>query len=300
MIIDASQSRTLKPIAPERPAEDLRRLIDARLGSLLPSPESGSPRLAQAVRATCLGRGKRVRPILAMLSADHFGGRGSLATDFGCAVELIHTASIVLDDLPCMDNAATRRGQPSLHRRFGEDTAVLTAVALLNLAYGVVAADDAFPADIRLILTRLLSEAVGFDGLVTGQMRDLRDPDASRDETALTSLNHQKTSVLFVAAMVGGAVIAGGDEGARACARAFAERLGLVFQMRDDVQDATSTSEAMGKDQAQDKDHVTFVTLWGVERTRSAARETFDAALDVLGDRGSPLAIYVRDLFEDL
>ncbi len=300
MIIDASHSRTLTPVAAGQPADELRRLIDVRLASLLPSPDSGSLRLVQAVRATCLGRGKRVRPILAMLSADHFGGREAAAMDFGCAIELIHTASIVLDDLPCMDNAATRRGQPSLHRRFGEDTAVLTAVALLNLAYGVVAADETFPAETRLVLTRLLSEAVGFDGLVTGQMRDLRDPDASRDEAALASLNHQKTSVLFVAAMVGGAVIAGGGEGARAAARAFAERLGLVFQMRDDVQDATSTSEAMGKDQDQDKDRITFVTLWGVDRTRTAARETLEAALGGLGDRDSRLAIYARDLFEDL
>ncbi len=300
MIIDASHSRTLTPVTAERPVEDLRRLIDLRLASLLPAPDAGSPRLAQAVRATCLGRGKRVRPILAMLSADHFGGREAAATEFGCAVELIHTASIVLDDLPCMDNAATRRGQPSLHRRFGEDTAVLTAVALLNLAYGVVAADDAFSAETRLMLTRLLSDAVGFDGLVTGQMRDLRDPDASRDEAALASLNHQKTSVLFVAATVGGAVIAGGEDQAMARARAFAERLGLVFQMRDDVQDATSTSEAMGKDQEQDKDRVTFVTLWGVERTRDAARKTLEGALDALGDRDSRLAIFARDLFEDL
>src|SRR5262249_35312395 len=217
-----------------------RSWVDLRLRKLLPPVEPVPNLLTDAVRDICLGPGKRVRPVLAMLSAAHFGGRELAALDFGCAIELIHTASLVLDDLPCMDDAAMRRGVLTLHRRFGEDTAILSAVALLNHAYAVVAADSAVNAGTRLALGALLSGAVGFHGLVSGQFRDLREPQAQRDELALTSLNYQKTAVLFSAAMVGGAMIAGADEAAKARARLFANHLGLAFQLWDDLQDLIS------------------------------------------------------------
>jgi geranylgeranyl diphosphate synthase type II len=274
--------------------------VDLRLREILPGAGSGSTLLSDAVREACLGRGKRVRPLLAMLSAAHFGGRDQAALDFGCALELVHTASLILDDLPCMDDAEMRRGRPTLHRRFGEDTAVLSAIGLLNQAYAVIAADVELPAETRLALNLLLSECVGFDGLVTGQIRDLRDPEHLRDEAALTSLNHQKTSVLFVAALVGGALIAGADRGAQMAARTFASRLGLAFQLFDDLQDSTSTLEAMGKDACQDADRVTFVTLWGVERTRAAIGETLSAAVAALGGGDSPLALYALGLFHQV
>jgi geranylgeranyl diphosphate synthase type II len=274
-----------------------RDWVDLRLRELLPGAGAGSTLLIDAVRDACLGRGKRVRPLLAMLSAAHFGGRDLSALDFGCALELVHTASLILDDLPCMDDAEMRRGRPTLHRRFGEDTAVLSAIALLNQAYAVIAGDAALAPETRLALNLLLSDCVGFEGLVTGQIRDLRDPEPLRDEATLTTLNHQKTSVLFVAALVGGALIAGADRGAQAAARAFACRLGLAFQLFDDLQDSTSTLEAMGKDACQDADRITFVTLWGVERTRAAIGETLSAAVAALGSDDSPLALYALGLF---
>ncbi len=234
-----------------------------------------------------------------MLSAAHFGGRELAALDFGCALELIHTASLILDDLPCMDDAAVRRSQPTLHRRFGEDAAVLSAVALLNHAYAVIAADEGLNAETRLVLISLVSSAVGFNGLVAGQIRDLRDSAAVRDEAALTSLNHQKTGVLFVAALEGGAVIAGADSEARTAARRFADRLGLAFQLWDDLQDATSTLETMGKDVRQDEGRITFVTLWGAERTRIAIDEVIEEALSTLSDRDCTLATFALNLFQN-
>ena len=274
-----------------------RARVDLRLEKLLP-PADAMPRpLTGAVRDICLGPGKRIRPLLTMLSSAHFGGRELAALDFGCALELIHTASLVLDDLPCMDDAVMRRGQLTLHRRFGEDTAVLAAVALLNHAYGVVASDATVESETRLALIALLSETVGFRGLVSGQFRDLRDPEALRDEQTLTSLNHQKTGVLFAAAMVGGAMIAGADQAAQMRARLFANRLGLAFQLWDDLQDSVSTSEAIGKDVRKDDDRVTFVTLWGEERTRAAIAETIEEALASFNDPDCPLALYVLDLF---
>jgi geranylgeranyl diphosphate synthase type II len=279
-------------------ASDARRTcVDLRLKELLPPADSAPRPLTNAVRDICLGPGKRVRPLLAMLSSAHFGGRELAALDFGCALELIHTASLVLDDLPCMDDAELRRGKLTLHRRFGEDTAVLSAVALLNHAYGVIAGDRAVDSDTRLALLVLLSETVGFRGLVSGQFRDLRDPESLRDELTLTSLNHQKTGVLFAAAMIGGAMIAGADQAAQMRARLFANGLGLAFQMWDDLQDSVSTSDAIGKDVRKDDGRVTFVTLWGEERTRAAIAETIDEALANFGDPSCPLALYALALF---
>ncbi|HEX3953700.1 MAG TPA: polyprenyl synthetase family protein [Stellaceae bacterium] len=274
-----------------------RTLVDHRLKNLLPPADSVPNLLTDAVRDICLGPGKRVRPVLAMLSTAHFGGRELAALDFGCALELIHTASLVLDDLPCMDDAAMRRGMLTLHRRFGEDTAILSAVALLNHAYGVVTGDSTVDSGIRLALVALLSEAVGFRGLVAGQFRDLRDPEAQRDELTLASLNHQKTGVLFSAAMVGGAMIAGADEAEQGRARLFADHLGLAFQLWDDLQDLISTPEAVGKDVRKDDYRVTFITLWGEKRTRAAIAETIDEALESCGDRNCPLALYTLNLF---
>ena len=274
-----------------------RMRVDLRLKKLLPPADSAPRPLTDAVRDICLGPGKRVRPVLAMLSSAHFGGHELAALDFGCALELIHAASLVLDDLPCMDDAVMRRGKLTVHRRFGEDTAVLSAVALLNHAYGVIASDAKVDSETRLALIALLSETVGFCGLVSGQFRDLRDPEALRDELTLTSLNHQKTGVLFAAAMVGGAMIAGADQAAQVQAQIFANRLGLAFQLWDDLQDSVSTSEAMGKDVRKDDGRVTFLTLWGEERTRSAIAETIDEALASLGDSSCPLALYALNLF---
>jgi geranylgeranyl diphosphate synthase type II len=232
--------------------------------------------------------------LLAMMSSAHFGGRELAALDFGCALELIHTASLVLDDLPCMDDAAMRRGKLTLHRRYGEDTAVLSAVALLNHAYAVIAGDPLVDSKTRLALVALLSDTVGFHGLVSGQFRDLRDPENLRDEETLTTLNYQKTGVLFA-----GAMIAGADQAAQTRARLFANRLGLAFQLWDDLQDSISTSEAMGKDVRKDDGRVTFVTLWGEERTRAAITETIDEALASFGDRSCPLALYALNLFHN-
>jgi geranylgeranyl diphosphate synthase type II len=269
-------------------------VVDLRLEAVL--PRSGAELLVEAVRAACGGRGKRIRPTLAMLSAAHFGGRELDALDFGCALEMVHTASLILDDLPCMDDAAMRRGAPALHRRFGEDVAVLSAVALLNQAYALIAADEALEATTRLSLTGLVSSAVGFGGLVEGQIRDLRDPPSHRGEAGLKSLNHQKTGKLFVAALDGGAVIAGAQSAQRLSACLFADRLGFAFQLCDDLLDSTASQETIGKDVLQDQGRITFVSLWGEARTRSMIKLAIEEAVAAIGGPDCPLAAYALTL----
>ena len=166
-----------------------RARVDLRLRKLLPPADAAPLPLIGAVRDICLRPGKRVRPLLAMLSSAHFGGDELAALDFGCALELIHTASLVLDDLPCMDDAMMRRGKLTLHRRFGEDTAVLAAVALLNHAYGVIASDATVEAETRLALIALLSETVGFRGLVSGQA-DGANPRAACEPEVVRHARH--------------------------------------------------------------------------------------------------------------
>lgn len=274
-----------------------RGLIEDRLTELLPSARTGPKLLGSAVRDACLGRGKRVRPLLALLSAQQFGGDWPLALDFGCAVEMVHSASLILDDLPCMDDAALRRGRPTLHRTYGEATAVLGAVALLNEAYAVVAADDGLSAEARLALQQLLTQAIGFQGLTAGQTRDLHDAEATRTEANLTTLNHEKTGVLFVAVVEGGAVLAGASEAERASARRFAGKLGMAFQLLDDLHDATASIQVLGKDAGKDAGRTTFASLWGVERARQTLKEIFEEALADLGDREGALAQYALSLF---
>ena len=282
---------------------ELRAQVDARLAALLGSAAAAPPVLRDAVGYALLSPGKRLRPVLALLAAEHFGdGRPhDAALDAGCAIEMVHAASLILDDLPCMDDAALRRGRPTVHRRFGEDMAVLAAIALLNHAYAVVAAAPGLPAEARLTLVSALSGAVGFDGLVAGQARDLRERDGVAEPTPLHELNRQKTGVLFIAAVEGGARAAGARGARLEGARGFARGLGEAFQILDDLLDATATSEAAGKDVGQDGGKPTVVSLIGAEGARAEMHRRLRTALDHLDDAGpGPLSRFAELLFVSL
>lgn len=271
----------------------LRLLVQSRLAELAPSQDT---LLSLAAREALLGHGKRVRPVLAMLAAAHVGGRPDDALDYGCALEMVHAASLVLDDLPCMDDAALRRGQPTLHRRHGEDAAVLAAVALLNQSTRLIL-QSRLPAETRVATLDLLTQAVGFEGLAQGQMRDLRDDPDARDALALRQINDLKTGGLFVATVRGGGLLGGGDADDLMRLSAFGEAVGFAFQLYDDLLDACSTADALGKDVGQDRETTTFVDLWGEGRVRAAVRQSLLSAADAVG-RDSPLSLYVLDLFQ--
>jgi geranylgeranyl pyrophosphate synthase len=273
----------------------LRQRIEHRLGELLSFRSQTPKALDEAMRYSMFSAGKRVRPVLAMVAARHFGGHEDDALDFACAIEMVHTASLILDDLPSMDNAAIRRRRETLHVAFGEDVALLTAIALLSQAFGVIAGCHALPHLIRLRLVQLLSDTIGFSGLAAGQMRDLRDEVHLKTVDGVTTLNHQKTGVLFVAAVEGGAAIAGASEDELHSAQAFARNLGLAFQLYDDLLDATSTLGALGKDAGKDSGKRNVISLLGVEETRNAVRRAVETALAPLND--GPLKDYSLRLF---
>ncbi|MEE5062944.1 polyprenyl synthetase family protein [Pseudomonas alliivorans] len=246
---------------------DMRARIEKRLDELLPQEGNERDLVALAMREGTLAPGKRVRPMLLMLAAeglehsDRQSGGASL--DLGCAVEMIHAASLVLDDMPCMDNAQLRRGRPTVHLKFGQDVAILAAIALLSRAFGVVAAINEVPPSNRTRIVEILADTVGMQGLVRGQYQDLREGQRSRcaEEIALT--NRLKTGVLFGAIMDMAWLISSADESVRFELQGFATELGQAFQLYDDLQDEALDN---AKDQGKDKGKSTFVSLYGQQK----------------------------------
>lgn len=248
-------------------AAALLTLVDGRLGELLVQPGNGaSDTLARAIREGVLAPGKRIRPLLMLLAARGLSHALHPAIlDLACAVEMVHTASLFLDDLPCMDNARLRRGQPTLHLRYGEDVAVLGAVALLSHAWRLVATAKDVPDAIRTRLVVVLSDAIGLQGLVRGQYRDLHQESAREWQLhSVECTNQEKTGALFSAALEIVALVCGADVHARAALLIAATELGHAFQLYDDLQDGDNTStRPITKDQCKDDGKVTMVALLG-------------------------------------
>lgn len=258
----------------------LKSAIDTRLTALLPLQSQSSQLLNEAIRYSLLAPGKRVRPLLALLTAHHCGADWRRGLDPACALEMAHTASLILDDLPSMDNAELRRGSATVHRRFGEDIAVLAAVALLNQAFAVLAEAPELEAELRLELVGRFSFAIGLAGLVTGQSRDLHEHNAQAE--ALEEINRQKTGVLFSLAVEVGLRVAGASaQQTKALAR-FARSLGQAFQARDDLLDCTGSSCQLGKDVGQDVGKTCLMEIIGEAGVREAFERHAQRALDAL------------------
>lgn len=239
--------------------------VNARLAELLPAVLPGHDTLAGAVRDSVLGPGKRLRPAMTVLVVQGLGGSSRAAVDAGCAVEMVHAASLILDDLPCMDDALLRRGKPALHRSHGEDVAILTSVALLSRAYGILASLPDVDPVARAGCVAILAEAVGPFGLVGGQFGDLRT--TRTDAREAVRINELKTGALFRAAVEIGALVAGSDDGARGHLREFALEVGSAFQLLDDLLDASGDPLLVGKDVGKDRGKGTVLSMVGTTRT---------------------------------
>lgn len=274
----------------------IRARIDARLAELLP-PDSSGNQVGAAMLAGTLPAGKRVRPILLVLAAQDLGHDSPALIDLGCAIEMVHAGSLIVDDMPCMDDAALRRGQPTIHRRFGEDVAILATVALLSKAFHVVAALESVDAAVRAQLVTCLAEAVGTQGLVHGQYQDLRDGTRARSAGDIASTNELKTGMLFSATLQMAGLIAGASETQQSHLRHFAIELGHSFQLLDDLADGEPDT---GKDAGKDVGKSTLVSLLGVEVARKQLARHLGQAdawlAEVYGDR-SQVSRYVHRFF---
>lgn len=246
----------------------LRSQVDERLDHWL--PRCPAPDLiGNAMRSGTLAPGKRIRPLLLLLALRDLqpGRDNAAALDLACALELVHAASLYLDDLPCMDDAELRRGQPTIHRQFGEDVAVLGAIALLSQAFSIAASATGIPPATATQLVRVLAQATGAQGLVRGQFHDLHEGRRARPLQAITQTNRLKTCPLFTAAVEFAALVAGVDAHCMGHLSGFATELGMAFQLIDDLADGLSPQQ-IGKDAGKDAGKSTVVALLGPDATR--------------------------------
>ncbi|WP_454915753.1 polyprenyl synthetase family protein [Xanthobacter sediminis] len=255
----------------------LRAVVDRRLGLLVPPPAVHPAALHAAMRHILLAPGKRLRPLLAMAAAQQFDAGEHEVLDFGCALEMVHAASLIMDDLPAMDDAALRRGQPTTHLQFGEDVALLAAVALVSRAFGAAAGAPGVSETLRLDAVATLSLAVGSLGLCGGQFDDLR-PAAGRAVKATEDVNRRKTGVLFTAAAEIAGHVAGADEARMTHLKAFAAHVGRAYQILDDILDATASGGSLGKDVGKDAQKATVIAALGAPRARTLLAEHLSSA----------------------
>jgi geranylgeranyl diphosphate synthase type II len=279
----------------ESALEEKRRRVEAALGRLRPGGRS--PAVEAAVASSLFAPAKRLRPILSLMVADVLKGDAESVLPAACAVEMAHTASLILDDLPSMDDAVSRRGRPACHVEHGEATAILAAFALLNRGFEILAEGwpGAPPAEARAGLARELAGAVGMAGMIAGQAADLAATDRVLDFATLEFIHSHKTGALFMASAGIGAAAARASASERGALVAYAKNLGLAFQIVDDLIDATGSEGAAGKDVGKDVKKTTFVSFAGVAGARQLAGELIEAsegALRGFGPRARPL----RDL----
>lgn len=276
---------------------DYVKEIEAALERYLPQGEYEEQRLIDAVRYSLDLPGKRVRPSLTLAFAKLCGGEPDAAMPFACAVEMVHTYSLIHDDLPCMDNDDFRRGQPSNHKVYGEDIALLAGDALQSMAYAVMLGREAVEAvggERAARAARILAEKSGLLGMVGGQVIDLGLERRQVGIGLVQLMEEKKTANLIEAACMMGCVVAGADDERIAAAERYAHSIGLAFQIVDDILDVTSTAEELGKPIGSDIDNEknTYMSLLGPDRCRSLVEElTMEAirSLDCFGGDTSEL-----------
>jgi geranylgeranyl diphosphate synthase type II len=290
-------------VSGDRYFNDCRELIDRHLGAI--AEDAVTPLALRAtVRTALTSSGKRVRGLLTLAAGQAAGCRPERLLDAAAAMEMIHASSLILDDLPSMDDAQLRRGAPTLHREYGEDLAILAAVALLNHAYGLIARnwDLLTPRRWSLsVVVRRVVDAVGWDGTIGGEAVDLHSEGSALDFDTLEYIHSRKTGALFVASAAVGGMLSNMHPSALQRVEIFAKNLGLAFQITDDVLDVTGSPEALGKDVGKDEQRLTFVKLAGVDGARKLSQELVDTSLSAIATLGAAamplqaLAATVRD-----
>ena len=257
--------------------ETIRGLIEARLSEIIPSKTTWPVRLHEAQRHALLSPGKRFRPLLCVFISEGGGLKSGTGLDAaittGCVAEMVHAASLILDDLPCMDDADLRRNQPTTHIAFDESTAILSATALLNRAFGILSRLDQVSAERRIEIIDLLSYAVGSKGLIAGQMADLANTNQGTSIAEIERLNTLKTGALFDFSVDAAAILSGMHASQRASLKDFSYHLGLAFQLLDDVKDAVMTDEDAEKSVNRDVGKATILAIAGSAASRKKLNE---------------------------
>jgi geranylgeranyl pyrophosphate synthase len=289
-----ASSEILAPVDDEKIQAQLNRyreLVEARLDELVPG-ETVEPRsIHSAIRWSLFAGGKRLRPLLLLATGQEFGAGTDVLLDTACALELIHTYSLIHDDLPSMDDDDLRRGRPTSHIRFGEATAILAGDALQSLAFQTIALDEKLTSSIRVRLIAEVARASATPhGMIAGQAYDLAAESREVSGDELERIHRHKTGALIASAARSGAIIAGASETELEALTRYSVALGLLFQITDDLLDVTATTEDLGKTPGKDarSSKATYPALYGLDATRERAQAAYNEACSALDELERP------------
>src|SRR5882672_3107053 len=281
--------------------EEDRLTVDGALERLLPAESAPPSSIHTAMRYSVFAGGKRIRPILCLETARIFAGDVTPALHPACAIEFIHTYSLIHDDLPALDNDDLRRGKPTCHKQFGEAIAILAGDALLTLAFETLGATPV-NAELRVkMLTEIATSAGTMNGMVGGQVADLEAEGKTVGPETLEYIHRSKTAALIRASITAGAICAGAPEEEIARLRQFGETIGWAFQVTDDILDVEESSAALGKTAGKDiaQQKATYPAVFGLERSHEIANELSSNAIADLGSYGDRAA-RLREIAEFL
>lgn len=277
---------------------DKKALFEGYLGRYLEGLDTNAG-LQQACAYSLSAGGKRLRPVLVQLACEALGGQAARALDAALALEMIHTFSLIHDDLPGIDNDDLRRGKPTCHKAFGEATAILAGDALIFAAFALIGSSS-YPPEVRADLMQAMAEACGWLGLIEGEYADIMAEGRSLDIVQIEAIYGKKTGKLFELALYAGGRIAGGNASELEALRSYGRHLGLAFQAVDDILDVTASSAVIGKTTGKDllQDKATIVKVLGLEKAKSWAEQaTSDAIAAVNGVHGADILIALaRDM----
>ncbi|MDO9529910.1 MAG: polyprenyl synthetase family protein [Syntrophales bacterium] len=283
-----------------------KNIVDEALDRYLPGEDTFPSTIFKSVRYSVFAGGKRLRPILCMASAEAVGGNIETVLPVACALELIHTYSLIHDDLPVIDDDDYRRGKPTNHKVFGEDIAILAGDALLTEAFRLMSKREFVgetPPDRLLAVISDISEAAGFLGMVGGQVVDVQSEGKEVGEETLDYIHTHKTGAMITTSVRAGAVLSGAGKNEIDALSDYGRNIGLAFQIADDILDVEGDQETLGKDIGSDRSRgkVTFPALFGLEASRKKARELVDNALSDIAQfdsRAEPLRMIAKYIIE--
>lgn len=286
--------------------KDRKALVDAALDEALPGEANYPPVIFQAVRYSLLAGGKRLRPILCLAAAEAAGGDYRAVLPVACALEMIHTYSLIHDDLPAMDDDDLRRGRPTSHKVFGEAVAILAGDALLTEAFAQMSAADRMPRippDRILKTVHDIARAAGFWGMVGGQVMDIQSETAAADEETLLYIHTRKTGAMIGASVRAGAILVGAQTGEIEALAAYGRHVGLAFQIADDILNVEGDRMALGKGTGSDavRGKLTFPQLMGLDASRIRMLDLIARALEAIrgfGPNAEPLRAIARYVAE--
>lgn len=266
-----------------RTFDEYRTMIEQSLVPLLTTLGSIPEKLETSMRYSLEAGGKRIRPVLLLAACEMAGGNAETALPYACALEMIHTYSLIHDDLPAMDNDDLRRGKPTNHKVFGESIAILAGDGLLNAATELMSKSAVRMADLRGIRAmEIITRHAGVTGMIAGQTQDICSEGQEPREDLITYIHAHKTADLLEAAVEAGFALAGESERIIAIGQEYAYHLGMAFQMTDDLLDVTGDAAIMGKNPHMDGNKMTWVAMKGAERTRKDAEQEIEMALQTL------------------